>query len=50
MTLDELQSDLDDWLSYYNNARTHQGKQCCGKTPIAILNVGKMIWKEKFVN
>lgn len=28
-TIEELQTDLDDWLAYYNNARTHQGKMCC---------------------
>lgn len=22
------------WLSYYNNQRTHQGKMCCGCTPM----------------
>jgi hypothetical protein len=27
--LDELQKDLDEWLDYYNNERTHQGKMCC---------------------
>ena len=27
-TLEELQKDLDEWLSYYNNKRTHQGKMC----------------------
>jgi len=49
-SLEELQSDLDDWLNYYNNERTHQGKQCCGRTPMATLEDGKLIWKEKFVN
>ncbi len=49
-TLEELQSDLDEWLNYYNNERTHQGKQCCGRTPMATLEDGKSIWKEKFVN
>lgn len=48
-TLDELQLDLDEWLVYYNNERTHQGKQCCGRTPIQTLVDGKRIWKEKFV-
>ena len=28
--LGELQKDLDDWVKYYNNDRTHQGKMCCG--------------------
>ena len=35
--LDELQQDLDDWLEYYNNERTHQGKMCCGRTPMQTL-------------
>jgi transposase InsO family protein len=47
--LEMLQSDLDDWLDYYNNERTHQGKMCCGRTPIATLEDSKMIWKEKMV-
>lgn len=49
-TLDELQKDLDDWLSYYNNERTHQGKMCCGRTPIETLLDGKKIWAEKVDN
>lgn len=48
-SVDELQADLDDWLNYYNNERTHQGKMCCGRTPIETLNDGKSIWKEKFI-
>jgi len=44
-----LQLDLDEWLHYYNNERTHQGKMCCGRTPIATLEDGKQIWKEKFI-
>ncbi|MFD1592679.1 IS481 family transposase, partial [Alteromonas oceani] len=32
-SLEMLQKDLDDWLDYYNNERTHQGKMCCGRTP-----------------
>ena len=46
-TLDELQKDLDDWLAYYNNERTHQGKMCCGRTPMQTLLDGKRIWQEK---
>jgi transposase InsO family protein len=49
-TLDELQKDLDDWLYYYNHQRTHQGKMCCGRTPIETLLDGKKIWKEKVEN
>ncbi|WP_395012057.1 integrase core domain-containing protein, partial [Undibacterium sp.] len=46
-TLDELQKDLDAWLIYYNNERTHQGKMCCGRTPMDTLLEGKLIWVEK---
>ena len=49
-TLAELQKDLDDWLNYYNNQRTHQGKMCCGRTPMDTLLDGKAIWLEKNLN
>lgn len=49
-SLEALQKDLDEWLEYYNNERTHQGKMCCGRTPLETLNDGKQIWKEKFFN
>ena len=45
--MEELQKDLDEWMAYYNNERTHQGKMCCGRTPIDTLNDGKSIWAEK---
>jgi len=48
--IETLQTDLDNWLDYYNNERTHQGKMCCGRTPMATLEDGKKIWQEKFVN
>lgn len=46
-SIDELQKDLDDWLYYYNYQRTHQGKMCCGRTPMETLLDGKRIWQEK---
>ena len=49
-TIEALQKDLDEWLHYYNNKRTHQGKMCCGRTPIQTLIDGKQLWKEKFLN
>ena len=45
--LETLQEDLDKWLEYYNNVRTHQGKMCCGRTPMETLLDGKCIWAEK---
>jgi transposase InsO family protein len=48
-TIEQLQNDLDEWLEYYNTERTHQGKMCCGRTPMETLIDGKSIWKEKFI-
>lgn len=49
-SLDELQKDLDDWVEYYNHHRTHQGKMCCGRTPMQTFLDGKTIWQEKVDN
>ncbi|WP_151714482.1 IS481 family transposase [Acinetobacter bereziniae] len=46
-TLEELQADLDVWQKFYNTERTHQGKMCCGRTPLETLLDGKRIWAEK---
>ena len=46
-SLEELQADLDVWMEHYNIERTHQGKKCCGRTPLQTLLDGKQIWKEK---
>ena len=46
-SLEELQTDLDAWLHEYNTERTHQGKMCCGRTPMQTLLDGKAIWMEK---
>ncbi|CEE92374.1 transposase (fragment) [Xenorhabdus nematophila str. Anatoliense] len=48
--LDSLQADLDNWLWHYNNERTHQGKMCCGRTPMETLLDGKRLWAEKNLN
>ncbi|WP_372834928.1 IS481 family transposase [Pontibacterium sp.] len=49
-SIDELQKDLDIWIDYYNNERTHQGKMCCGRTPKETLLDGKSVWLEKKLN
>jgi len=46
-TMEALQKDLDDWIKSDNNDRTHQGKMCCGRTPMETLLDGKSIWAEK---
>ncbi len=48
--METLQKDLDDWLNYYNNERTHQSKICNGRTPVETLLSGKLIWDGKNLN
>lgn len=50
LELDELQADLDAWLVYYNQERTHQGKMCCGRTPVQTFIDGEREWREKIDN
>ena len=45
--LEGLQVDLDEYLVYYNNERTHQGKRCQGRTPMATFLEGKKVFAEK---
>lgn len=49
-SIEELQKDLDEWLDFYNNRRTHQGKMCCGRTPMETFLDGIKIWKDKVDN
>jgi transposase InsO family protein len=46
-TLEELQKDLDAWITGYNERRTHQGKMCCGRTPLETFLDGMKICREK---
>jgi transposase InsO family protein len=46
-SIDALQTDLDTWIDHYNNERTHQGKMCCGRTPMATMLAGKEIYDQK---
>lgn len=49
-TLEELQIDLDKWLDYYNQVRTHSGKYCFGKTPMQTFIDTIHLAKEKQLN
>ena len=33
-SLEQLQTDVDEWVESYNAERTHTGKYCYGKTPL----------------
>lgn len=46
-SLEELQKDVDEWLYYYNNGRSHSGKYCYGKTPIETFQDSKHLTLEK---
>ena len=48
-SIDELQLDLDNWLREYNEERTHQGKKCCGRTPMQTFFDAKTIAKSKLL-
>jgi len=48
--LDELQEDLDTWISHYNEERTHNGKYCFGKTPMQTFNDSIQLAKEKILD
>lgn len=46
-SIEELQADLDAWLVTYNEDRTHQGKMCCGRTPLETFHDGMRVFREK---
>ena len=47
-SLEELQTDVNEWLEKYNEFRTHSGKYCYGKTPLQTFLDSKKIAMEKF--
>ena len=50
LSMEQLQADLDLWMTHYNDERTHQGKMCCGRTPAETFEDGKKIWLVKMIN
>ena len=49
-SMEQLQVDLDQWMTHYNDERTHQGKMCCGRTPAETFEDGKKIRQAKMIN
>jgi hypothetical protein len=47
--LEELQVDLDGWITQYNHERPHSGRYCFGKTPMQTLLDSKQLAKEKML-
>ena len=46
-TLEQLQTDADDWIREYNEVRPHSGKYCFGKTPMQTFLDSKHLSDEK---
>src|SRR5215204_5261005 len=45
----DLQQDLDEWMKYYNNERTHSGRYCFGKTPTQTFNETLNLARQKLI-
>jgi len=49
-SIEALQDDLDLWIEYYNNDRTHSGKYCYGKTPMQTFYDSIHLAKDKIID
>ena len=49
LSIEELQKDLDEWLTHYNTERPHSGKYCFGKTPLQTFEDSVHLAKEKLI-
>jgi len=45
-SLEEIQTDLDEYMAYYNDKRTNQGKYCQGRTPSQTLKDGLELYNK----
>jgi len=45
-TLEEVQADLDEFMVYYNDRRTNQGKYCQGRTPAQTFTDGLELYSK----
>lgn len=49
-SLEQLQTDLDGWLTEYNHLRPHQGRWCYGKTPLQTFVDSLPLAREKMLS
>ncbi len=49
-TLEELQSDIDQWVNFYHIERPHSGRYCFGKTPMQTFAGSKDLAQNKNLN
>ena len=50
VSIEQLQADLDAWVTGYNERRPHQGRWCYGKTPMQTFLDTAPLAKEKMLN
>jgi transposase InsO family protein len=48
-SLEEMQADLDEWMSYYNNERSHSGRYCYGKSSMATFKESLILAWQKMI-
>jgi len=48
-SLEEMQKDLDEWMNYYNQERTHSGRYCFGKTPMETFKESLILARQKMI-
>lgn len=49
-SLETLQADLDTWIAFYNQERSHSGRYCFGKTPLQTWMDSKELAREKKID
>lgn len=49
-SIEQLQMDLDEWMTYYNNERPHSGRYCYGKTPMHTFSESIILAKQKLLD
>jgi transposase InsO family protein len=49
-SLEELQADADEWIRQYNEERTHSGRYCYGRTPMATFLEAKSVVEAKMLD
>lgn len=48
-SLEQLQTDLDEWIDFYNLNRPHSGRYCYGKTPMETFNESIILARQKMI-
>jgi transposase InsO family protein len=46
LSVEEIQADLDEFMNYYNEEQTNQGKYCLGRTPLQTFTEGLDVYRK----